>query len=467
MAMPWWWKDRSLKWALLACFLLRVVPMVVWATKTCTHDECTYERMAKALLAGQGMTSTLGWLWAPAYPFLMAVMSRITGYPGSIQVLQLPGALLTQLLVALLARQVNQDGSEDGMKAARWAAWIYALNPTYIFYTCSDWSESLYGLVLMGAVVMLGRARGDLDLPLWKGSWRQPWMAGVLVGICVLFRGVATYILPIFLLGLAWGRWRGAWRGVLALGLATVLTVAPYSVYASVKFGGLIISDRTLGQMMWLGNNTFPPATFDWGIGTLGKGAYSALEKSGRPPCPQKNAVLKDNCEVQQGMAWIQENPGEFLKRVPLRVSQLLNPHSFLTRHLRWGKWAGLPKWFDELLILAIPLFTILTLMTGTLGWFARANRSSRQSWYPVVAGLIVLYHVAAIAVLAGLSRYRVPLEPLWLVLGAGVLAEPKMLLDRIAASRWRLGLCLGTCGVLFLLILRYLPSGWSWWGSW
>ena len=29
----------------------------------------------------------------------------------------------------------------------------------------------------------------------------------------------------------------------------------PYSTYASKKFGSFMISDRTLGQMMWLGNN--------------------------------------------------------------------------------------------------------------------------------------------------------------------------------------------------------------------
>lgn len=445
--------------------------MVIWAAKKCTHDECTYERMADALRGGEGIVSTMGWLWAPAYPVLMAIMHGLTGYYGMIQLIQLAAALFLQLGVALLAREVHADGPEEGIRAARWASWLYAFNPTFIFYTCSDWSEALYGLVLVIAVLLLGRARGDLTVPLWGKLENRPWMAGVLVGICVLFRGVATYILPIFLLGFLWGRWRerSAQRAALICGLAAIMTVAPYSLYASVKFGGLVISDRTLGQMMWLGNNTFEPATFDWGIGVLGKGSYQRLEKSGRPPCPQKNAVNKDACEIKNGLAWIRNNPRAFLERIPLRVSQLLNPHSFLTRHLRWGKWYGLPNWVDELLILLIPIFTAINLVGGTLGWFSRVGRpdSSRQSWYPIVAGLIVLYHVAAIAVLAGLSRYRVPLEPLWLVLAAGVFAEPKKMLDQIAASSWRLFSCLLTCGLLILLMLRFLPSGWAWWGSW
>lgn len=457
-ARMWWWKDRSIRFSLLVGLMIRLIPMVIWAHKPCTHDECTYEKMANAILAGRGIVSTMGWLWAPAYPFLMAIMKGISGYYGMIQLLQLPAALATQGMVAYLSRSLYP--SVQGEKASRWASWLYALNPTFIFYTCSDWSETLYGMVLVGALLMLGRARGELP---GRGS---PAMAGFLVGICVLFRGVATYILPIFMVGLLWERWKER-KELVGMLLAAVLTVAPYSLYASIKFGGLVVSDRTLGQMMWLGNNTFEPATFDYGIGVLGEGAYGRLEKSGRPPCVERNVVRKDACEVHNGTAWILENPLEFLKRMPLRVSQLLNPHSFLTRHLRWGKWVGIPDWLDEGIIIAIPIFTAINLVVGTLGWFARFQKSGSQSWYPLVAGLVVLYHVGAIAVLAGLSRYRVPLEPLWLVMGAGVLADPRGELDKIEKERWRLWGSLGVCGLLFLLMLRFLPSGWPWWGSW
>ena len=94
---------------------------------------------------------------------------------------------------------------------------------------------------------------------------------GILLGGCVLFRGVATYMLPIFMGALLWGRLRqrAAWKQAAILCVATMLTVAPYSFYASSKFGTFMVSDRTLGQMMWLGNNDFKPVTFDWGNGQL------------------------------------------------------------------------------------------------------------------------------------------------------------------------------------------------------
>ncbi len=347
--------------------------MVIWAEKTCVRDECSYQKMADALLAGRGIEDISGWLWAPAYPALLALMELVTGFKGGIQPLQLIATIATQILLIGLGKQLYND------RAARGISWFYALNPTFIFYTSSYWSETLYTLLLVGAVWMLGRARGDLRFS-WRGEEEAPpagaWMAGLLVGGCVLFRGVATYILPIFLIGLWWGRPFAAVRQqLLACCIAAVLVVLPYSVYATQKFGELVISDRTLGQMMWLGNNTFDPVSFDWGYGVLKEEEYKALDLIGRRHCDEKNPAAHDRCETAGGLKWIQEHPGEFFERVPLRVAQMLTPHSFLTRHLRWGRWEGLPDLLREGLILSVPFFSFFTLIGGTIGFFGSLGR--------------------------------------------------------------------------------------------
>lgn len=445
------WKDRSLFAALFAAFVLRLVPMLVWIDKPCVRDECTYADLAQSLLDGDGMVGTHGWLWAPAYPALMAAHQLVFGYPGTIQITQLLVAVLSVWMIARITHE------QYGERAARWSAWIYALNPTMIFYTTSTWSETLYSGLLLGGVHALGWARG--------GGARRGWLPGILVGACVLFRGVATYMLPVFLVGLLWERWRSAvaWRGVVACGLAAVLTVAPYSLYISNKYGEFIVADRTLGQMMWLGNNDFPPLTFDYGNGALSVRAYERVTSNGREMCERSgNPVVKDDCESAAGIAWIKSHPDEFVARIPVRVAQLLNPHSFLTRHLRWGRWRGLPDWMDEVLIVAVVGFSFATLVGGTLGYFGRA-----RGWFAATSGLIVLYHVAAIAVLAGLTRYRVPLEPLWLVHAGVLFAEPRATWRRLWDGRpWHVVGVLVTV-VLLALMLRYLPAGWPGWRSW
>ena len=99
------------------------------------------------------------------------------------------------------------------------------------------------------------------------------------------------------------------------------------------------MSDRTLGQMMWLGNNDFDPITFDYGSGKLSRRAFKRTTATGRKPCAdRKEAIARDQCQTEAGKEWIKEHKWEFAKRMPVRVAQLVNPHSLLTRHLRWGR---------------------------------------------------------------------------------------------------------------------------------
>lgn len=444
-------KDRVL-WAALAFgFVVRLAPMLAWLEKPCVRDECTYQDLARSILDGEGMVGTHGWLWAPAYPYLLAFHGWLTGHTATVQATQLVVATACIAMVYVLAER------QGGRRVARVAAWLLAANPTHVFYTTSLWSETLYSGLLLAAMLALGWAR--------EGGARRGWLPGLLVGLCVLFRGVATYILPIFLVVLLWERWRRpeAWRGAVACALAAVLAVAPYSVYATQKFGGLVVSDRTMGQMMWLGNNGFPPMTFDWGNGTLTDRQYNAAVKQGRKHCKHgKDPVQQDACETERGVEWIGEHPEAFVQRVPLRVAQLVNPHSFLTRHLRWGKWKGLPDAVDEALIVLVVAFSFVVVWGGTLGFAARA-----RGWFALASGAVVLYHVAAIAVLAGLTRYRVPLEPLWTVWAALLVAEPRETMGALLSGKWRGVLGVFVLVVLLALMLYFLPAGWPSWRTW
>ena len=174
--MIWWWKDRSIRMALVAGFLLRLIPMIVWAEKTCIRDECTYEIMADAMLEGQGLVGTMGWLWAPAFPTLIAIIQLATGYPRFVQALHLPAAMVSTILLCVLVRQFYEPAYSAGSsgRATRLVAWLYALNPTFIFYAGSVWSETLYMMLLLGAVVALGQARGGIDVPLLEEPPLEP-----------------------------------------------------------------------------------------------------------------------------------------------------------------------------------------------------------------------------------------------------------------------------------------------------
>ncbi len=442
-----WYADRVTWWALLLAAWLRLLPMAMWPMQPCVRDECTYMNLAERILEGKGLTAAAaGWLWAPGYPYLMALHAWLTGYPATVKGTQ------TVLFLLAMPLAYNMTRRAVDRQAARYLLFLLALSPTLIFFSTALWSECFYTAVLFAALAALGWAR--------EGQPPRGLLPGALVGLCVLFRGVATYMLPIFAAGLLWRRWRDrrAWGGALAMVLAAVLVVAPYSVSASKRWGGTIISDRTMGQMMWLGNNTFPPITFDWGNGTLTGAGFSKALRVGRERCDKDlGPVAWDDCERRGGLAWIEAHPAEFIERVPMRVAQLMNPNSFLTRHLRWDKWKELTGPPREALIYLTILWSLLAVIGGTVGAWARG-----RGWLLIVTAGLVLYHTAAIAVLAGLSRYRVPLDAIWFIWTAALLSAPAESLRGLRAERWRLIGCVLTLLVLVPLTLWYLPMGFA-----
>ena len=447
--MDRWHKDFSLWWALLIGAFLRVLPLAVWQTDKCMRDECTYMSLANRIAAGEGMTPSNNWIWAPGYPSLMAAHERIFGYPEAVVGTQ----IVVFSLAIILGYQLAKDAG--GLRAGRITAWLLACSPTLVFFAGHIWSESIYTTLLIAAVFSLGWAR--------KGSIWRALLPGVLVGGCVLFRGVATYMVPIFATAMLWQRWRdkSAWGAAGLLVLAGIAVVAPYSLYASQKFGGLVISDATMGQMMWLGNNLYDPVTFDWGVGTLSSLKYNALVDSGRAHCSGELYYGKDwdACEIQAAKEWIKANPWEFILRIPQRWAQLFNPNSFVTRHVRLGRWAELPPWVEEPLLLVTIVLSYITVLGGIVGAFSKG-----RGWLMMTTLLIVGYHVAAIGLVAGLSRYRVPLDALFLVWAGVFLADPKGALDQVAGGGWRFWcmtalLLICTPLMTWYLLPGYLPK--------
>ena len=444
-------KDKKLRILIALAFLIRIIPLILWLEWPCVRDECTYLRLSERLLSGDGMTASNGWIWAPGYPFLVSLHQNLTGYGAGIKTTQSIISIGVMCLMYHMGKRIS------GEKVGKWALILYAFSPTQIFFAQSLWSECLYGGFLLLALYFFDRSSEEKEKAL-----KYAMITGSLVGICVLFRGVATYMVPIFCFAFWWKRWfeKQAYQKIGLLLLMAILTVAPYSYYSSKKFGSFMISDRTLGQMMWLGNNDFESVAFDWGNGPLSGKAFKRHIKDGREPCGKKSEpVLRDKCQTQAGIEWIKDNPEEFAERVPLRIAQMLNPHSFLTRHIRWGYWLGIPRVIDESLVLINVFWNLMVMWGGTLGLIVY-GRKARE----ILIGGILVYHIAAISLLAGLTRYRVPLEPLLMLYLAWVISRRK---DLWSDMKGRKTFVILGMSILIPFTLWFLPTGWVWWRHW
>ena len=430
-------------------FVLRMGFTWGWGFGHKVRDEAQYANLAQGILDGDGMGTANHWLWAPGYPHLLAALRWLfPETPASMSLPWLQAALgaLTVWVVYGIARELFDR------RSARIAALLYALNPTLWFFAGRFWCEAVYGPVLLLACGTV----------LWARSGRagRAALTGLLVGLCVLLRGVAQVLPPLFALALVWpvaSTWgdslRERWKHAAVALLVTTLTVTPWSVHASARHGGLIVSDATVGNLMYLGNNDFQPVTFDYGNGLLDSQAMKNSKGQGRRACKQDNPVQWNRCEVDNGLGWIAAHPAEFLRRMPYRVAQLLNPHSFLTRAVRWGKFTGMPWAVREGLVALTWASSLLALWLGTIGIVARGRGP-----FAALSWAVVLSTVAASAALYGMTRFRVPVEPLWMLYAASVLAHPRQTLAALEGARLTAVLVL--LPLVLGLSLWFLPAG-------
>jgi hypothetical protein len=448
--------------AVLVGCALRAAPLLVWGWSgdDCTRDECIFKIAARPILEGDGLgLAPKGWLPAPGFPYLLAACKALFGSFEAVKWVHVALAAPMVWVSSALGRRIG------GPRGGALAAWGVALHPTLIFFAGTMWTETLYTALLLPTAWGVLWAR--------EGGPRRAAAVGVGLGMCVLNRGMATWMAPIFALALAWpesgagsaATWRAglAARGrhLAAFVAAWALTIAPYSAWASARWGGFLVSDATLGHVIAMGNDDYPPLTFDYQIGQLTGPLFARTESRGRAPCPHDGGpIAYDHCEVARATAWIRAHPGEFLARVPERWAQLFNPHSFLTRHVLWGYWPSLPWEGRQLVVAAQVVSTYVTLIGGAVALWARG----RGPYAVLVAGLW-LYYLVVIGALYGLTRFRLPLEPLMVVALAGGLARPAEVWAGLRQHRWRALGALLTALALAALMGRHLGSGFPAWG--
>ncbi|HHO54066.1 MAG TPA: hypothetical protein ENK18_25150 [Deltaproteobacteria bacterium] len=452
-----WAQDRWLWIALGLGLVLRVAPLLLWPQSECIRDECIYRAIANAIIEGEGLTtSSKGWLPAPGYPFLLAWTKQIFGTMQSVKVMQVILSMISVVMLYAIGHLVS------GRRTARISALLLALNPTIAWFTNTLWIETIYIFFLLAAGLGILIAQRT-------SRWMPALWSGVMLGFAVLFRGIATYLPPLYLLAVCWPEqgnpldlndWvssgRKRWRSLAAFGVGLVLTVSPWSIYGSQTYGGFMVSDATVGHVLFLGNNDFPPLTFDYGNGMLTQPLFARYLKTGRRPCKRSEPpVQSSKCEVQQALRWIQTHPGRFIGRIPMRLAQIFNPNSFLTRHVRWGYLPGLPWFLKEALCVLIVTWTTALYVGGTLAAWGRA----RGPWAYVAVGTTI-YTLAITAIMYGMTRFRLPLEALWTVYLALFLANPRATFDALRDSPARLTGALITIPPVLALMLWYLPTG-------
>ena len=455
-------------------------------------DEAEYLASADWLAQGRGFAWHTQYLWtrAPLYPLFLAAHRALFG--PTLTPIFVTQTILSLLNIALTYTLTHQlTGGKR--RAAGAAALLTALYLPLATYTQLALSETLFVTLLLGALVAVG-----LAFPSHKRR-NSPWLiplgfAGILLGLATLTRGLTLGFLPI-VVGWAWWMTGRRWGPPLVLALTAGLTLAPWSLYATRAYGGLIAVDTTGAFNLALGARTAydggrsdeptrslvlalldPTLRLEQRQALLAERREADGTVSRAPAClyaAGDTALLTalehaptltqgDRQRLLTAEAWclLRARPLAFVTKSLTELVDLFQINYTGDERLSKGFALGrLPPSYVVALFLLDDTLYVLALPLAVLGWaYLRAVETQDLASLPrrrsnallIIIGLWLLYNLAAAPLLFAINRFRVPLMPFAFALaGAALAAWPRL----SPALRSRYGAaCATLAGLLWLV---------------
>ncbi|MFP8872952.1 MAG: hypothetical protein VCB42_00135, partial [Myxococcota bacterium] len=254
-------------------------------------------------------------------------------------------------------------------------------------------------------------------------------MAGLALAAASLTRSTGLALLAVSVVWIFWRRrGRGGWQLAGTALLAAACAIVPWSLYASARAGCLVVVDLNGPFNLWSGNSAYAPADLQgvWGVGLpVQNGVDLRLaeflpDEAWRREVPWRMA--QDGIPDRFGCAgarWyrdealseIRRQPGQLLRRIPLRIAGLWSPDFFLPRHLLRDWYGALPPGLVAFLVMVAFAAAAIPLIGGpaSLATLPPSRfRSLSLAWIAV--------YLPAHALTFGLSRMHFPLVPLLLL---------------------------------------------------
>jgi 4-amino-4-deoxy-L-arabinose transferase-like glycosyltransferase len=340
------------------------------------HDEAEYDQLACSILDGKGFTRPDGSPTAsrpPLYPVLVALIYWLFG-PGDTAVFLIQGILhaTTCVLIYFMGRIIY--GNPVGLIAGLGGA----LYPMLIFPAHDLLSESLLVFLFTTALFVLCANRGRYRMTFW---------AGFLLALSLLTKPVALFAVPFFAIWIWRNQYEKKLKAVCLFLLAIVLVLLPWTVRNYRAFD-TFVPFTTGGGLAFYNSYVLPPR----GLG------FNSLD--GIPP---EFFTIENEAEQSR---YLTDRTLGYISNHPLEAGRLLALKVFLFLYPLDGYWYSLS------LGSKYNIFWGVILSFSILGFFSRtADPSARELLF------VALLSVSLLAlVLAGIPRYRITLEPVFLL---------------------------------------------------
>jgi 4-amino-4-deoxy-L-arabinose transferase-like glycosyltransferase len=381
---------RNLAVLIAVGFILRIVAWEIFGgglNSEYQNDEIGYVNLAIHVAEGLGFTDHLGHPTSrrvPGLPLLVAIPVSLMG--SNVIAIRIFMCLIGSLLVPacyLLAHSVT-----DSHKIGLIAAAIAAVFPTWVIPSGSVLTDvpAAVLVTLMAWALIEGYRRHSL---LWII------VAGIVWGTATLVRPVALVYAPAILLWLliVMPSWKSRVLATMAVLVSFVFILAPWTIRNMQVHGTFVLISSQEGSELYVSNN--PEAT-----GILAIDYAHFQEVLAQRYTTEQYPDEKTRSKILQADAI------EFIRQNPLRFAELC----FVRLIQLWKVYSPRVPLSNSLVViatfgLAVPFFLIQAIRRG---W---------QRGPEMLLVLIIICHTAVHVVYTAAVRYRIPIEPLVIVL--------------------------------------------------
>ncbi len=363
--------------------------------------------IAHSLATGGGFASPFrvdtgptAWM-TPAYPLILAGIFQAFGtytfaaFAAAIG-LNILASVLTCVPVYFAGRRLAGEG------VATAAAWMWAVFPNSILLAVeSVWDASLAALV--AALLLIATLR-----QVGRRGWLAWWWYGMLWGAALMINATLGSMMPLMA---GWAAWQGRgadrkWLGRLAVAaLAAALCCAPWTIRNYRVFHAFVPLRSVLGLQLWMGNSEL--AKDVW----LGEG-HPIRDTAEREKYVAMGEIAYMRQKRDLALVYMREHPARELHLITRRMVAIwsggtTDPISY---------WFQPHSWWSR----GVLLFNLLAAIGMAAGVVILWRR---RSVYAFPASVLPVVYPCAYYLTLALPRYRLPIDPVVLLLASVALA--------------------------------------------
>ncbi len=390
-------------------FLVALAIRLAWVLSVsrdgfASNDSLFYHAVASNIAHGGVYGNVFGEpsaRWPPGWPAVLATLYTVFGQHPVVG--EVFNALLGAITVPLLYLLVKPH---FGARVALIAAAMLCVMPGPILWTDMLVTETLFTLLLVVYFMLVMRAS-----PTWK------WAAGLglYVGLVAMVRSEAIIWLAVP--SVLWWRqigWRAAVPRLAAAGVVFLLALVPWAVRNTQVMGSFIPLSTNAGETLYAGHNANAN-------GMQNHPSDELSDSFGQRDTAQWEIAWSKGLQ-REAVSWAVHNPVAELELIPKKIIALnrgdswafewLNMQPYPTVGATWAVYISVVADFAWFSLLALTLVGVVAL--GRAVW--------RQRLMVGIAAMLITLLVMYGFVYYGNYRYRLPYEPLMMVVAALVI---------------------------------------------